>query len=217
MVRCTLIGLDLLILTNTRFASLGGVLPPAFADLVRDRGCVILRNVVSEEEASGWEASLKDYVKRHPGVGGFPKARPAGWNVFWTKAQVEARSHPRVMEAMKSVSKLWHVNDPKVPVDLDSQVVYPDRIRIRYPSNDPSQFPLAPQRDGRMRLTEPITRQSLTETGRTGMVGLLMRESTLKATYTIPASPALHGGVSKGRFPCPILAPARAHFVYFLA
>lgn len=125
----------------------GGELPKDFANLVRDRGCVILRNVVPEDVASGWEASLKDYVHRHPGVGGYPKARPAGWNVFWTKAQVEMRSHPVVMKAMRSVSRLWHVSDPSIPIDLDSQIVYPDRIRIRYPTNDPGQFPLPPHLD----------------------------------------------------------------------
>ncbi|KAF7550281.1 hypothetical protein G7Z17_g5838 [Cylindrodendrum hubeiense] len=125
----------------------GGKLPPAFADLVRERGCVILRGVVSEEQATAWESSLKTYVKRHPNVGGHPKHLPVAWNVFWTKAQMEMRSHPAVLEAMKSVSRLWHAADPQTPIDFDSQVVYPDRIRIRYPSDDSSQFPLAPHLD----------------------------------------------------------------------
>ncbi|CAI7644266.1 unnamed protein product [Penicillium discolor] len=121
----------------------GGLLPDAFADLVRERGCVILRNVVSEQQATAWETSLKDYVSRHPGVGGHPAKKPAAWNVFWTPAQVQMRSHPDVLQAMRSVSRLWHSNDPSIPIDFDSQVVYPDRMRIRYPSDDPEQFPLA--------------------------------------------------------------------------
>ncbi|VUC31179.1 unnamed protein product [Clonostachys rosea] len=125
----------------------GSRLPDKFADLVRERGCVILRNVVSQDQAIKWEASLKDYVERHPGVGGHPKHRPAAWNVFWTQAQMEMRTHPSVLEAMTSVSRLWHVSDPSTPIDLDSQVVYPDRIRIRYPSNDLGQFPLEPHLD----------------------------------------------------------------------
>lgn len=108
---------------------------------------MILRGVVPEEQASAWEASLKDYVKRHPGVGGHPAEKPAAWNVFWTKAQVEMRSHPHVLSAMRSVSRLWHASDPNTPIDLDSQVVYPDRIRIRYPTTKPGQFPLAPHLD----------------------------------------------------------------------
>ncbi|KAJ4128765.1 hypothetical protein NW765_013156 [Fusarium oxysporum] len=125
----------------------GGNLPDDFTKLVHERGCLILRKVVSEEQAVSWETSLKDYTQRHPGVGGHPHHRPAAWNVFWTKAQMEMRTHPRVLEAMRCVSRLWHVSDPTIPIDLDSQVIYPDRIRIRYPSNDPGQFPLDPHMD----------------------------------------------------------------------
>ncbi|KAH7235415.1 hypothetical protein BKA59DRAFT_495997 [Fusarium tricinctum] len=125
----------------------GGVLPTDFTELVRERGCVILRHVVSEEQAVKWESMLKEYTKRHPGVGGHPKNKPAAWNVFWTKAQMEMRTHPRVLEAMRCVSRLWHVSDPSTPIDFDSQVIYPDRIRIRYPTNDAGQFPLEPHLD----------------------------------------------------------------------
>lgn len=113
-----------------------GDLPPGFADLVRDRGCCILRNVVPEEQASKWEAELKDYTKRHRTIGGFPKDNPQNWSLFWTKPQVEIRSHEKVLEAMSAVSKLWHVTDPTLPIDLASQVAYPDRFRIRFPSKD---------------------------------------------------------------------------------
>ncbi|KAF5700532.1 DUF1479 domain-containing protein [Fusarium mundagurra] len=125
----------------------GGKLPDDFTKLVHERGCLILRNIISEEQAVSWETSLKDYTKRHPGVGGHPHHKPAAWNVFWAKAQMEMRTNPRVLEAMKCVSRLWHVSDPTIPIDLDSHVIYPDRIRIRYPSNDPGQFPLDPHMD----------------------------------------------------------------------
>lgn len=97
---------------------------------------------MNEEQAIAWEASLRDYVHCHPGVGGHPAKRPAAWNTFWTPAQVQIRSHPAVMEAMSAVSRLWHAADPSTPIDFDSQVVYPDRFRIRYPSDDADQFPL---------------------------------------------------------------------------
>ncbi|KAJ5657141.1 uncharacterized protein N7484_000790 [Penicillium longicatenatum] len=96
---------------------------------VRGRGCVILRNVVSEEQAKCWEASLKDYTCRHPAVGGHPQSSPAAWNLFETPAQVQMRSHLAVMAAMVSVSRLGHAHPP-VLIDFDSQV-----------------FPLAPHLD----------------------------------------------------------------------
>ncbi|KAF4544357.1 uncharacterized protein LTHEOB_6475 [Lasiodiplodia theobromae] len=113
-----------------------GTLPPAFATLVRDRGCVILRNVVPTAQASAWEASLKSYTARHRSVGGFPVDNPQNWSLWWTPPQVQIRSHPRVLAAMRCVSQLWHVDDGALPIDMDAQVVYPDRFRIRYPSTD---------------------------------------------------------------------------------
>ena len=77
----------------------------------------------------------------------YPKQRPAAWNAYWTKAQVEMRSHPAVIKAAECVSKLWHVSDPSTMVDLDNRIVYPDRFRIRYPTTDPAQFPLAAHLD----------------------------------------------------------------------
>lgn len=114
----------------------GGQLPEDFSTLVRERGCVILRNVVPEDQAVAWETELKDYTRRHPEVGGYPKEKPASWSLWWTRPQVQIRSHPDVMAAMKAVSRLWHVANPETPIDLDSQLVYPDRLRIRYPSQN---------------------------------------------------------------------------------
>ncbi|KAJ9636069.1 hypothetical protein H2204_005566 [Knufia peltigerae] len=114
----------------------GGALPQGFVDLVRDRGCVILRNVVSEAQATTWEADLKEYTRCHHEAGGFPRDDPQTWNLWWTPTQVQIRSHERVMKAMDCVSKLWHVADDSLPIDLTSQVVYPDRFRIRHPSKD---------------------------------------------------------------------------------
>ena len=114
----------------------GGELPPDFIKHVHERGCVILRNVIPEEQAVAWETELKEYTRRHPEVGGYPKHKPASWSTWWTRPQVQIRSHPAVLEAMQTVSRLWHVTDENTPIDLDSQVVYPDRMRIRYPSKE---------------------------------------------------------------------------------
>ncbi|KAI0481288.1 DUF1479-domain-containing protein [Xylariaceae sp. FL0804] len=124
----------------------GGDLPSAVEAAVRQTGCLIIRNVVGEDVASGWEADLKAYTKAHPKIGGWPPHDPQNFSLFWTKPQVEIRSHPRVLAAMNSVSRLWHVTDDEVLFDLSSQVAYADRFRIRHPSKD-SEYPLRAHQD----------------------------------------------------------------------
>ncbi|KAL4733204.1 hypothetical protein BDV11DRAFT_175917 [Aspergillus similis] len=111
-------------------------LPDGLVEQVRDRGCVIIRNVVPEEQAVAWETELKEYTKKYRSVGGFPTDNPQNWSLWWTRPQVQIRSHPSVVKVMTAINKLWHVSDTKLPIDLDTQVVYPDRFRIRYPSKE---------------------------------------------------------------------------------
>uniref|UniRef100_A0A093VJ09 Uncharacterized protein YbiU n=3 Tax=Talaromyces marneffei TaxID=37727 RepID=A0A093VJ09_TALMA len=123
-----------------------GKLLADFSDLVRERGCVVLRNVVPEEQARAWEQELLEYTRKHRNVGGYPHDNPQNWSLWWTRPQVQMRSNPRVLKAMKAVSGLWHINDKSLPLDFDSQVVYPDRFRIRYPSKD-AEYTLPPHLD----------------------------------------------------------------------
>ncbi|KAL4749562.1 hypothetical protein BDW72DRAFT_204637 [Aspergillus terricola var. indicus] len=116
--------------------------PRRFVEQVRDRGCVIIRNVVPEEQAVAWEAELKEYTKKYRSVGGFPTDNPQNWSLWWTRPQVQIRSHPSVVKVMAAINKLWHVSDPNLPIDLDTQVVYPDRFRIRYPSKGEEEYTL---------------------------------------------------------------------------
>lgn len=111
-----------------------GKLPADIEAAVQETGCLIVRGVVDEQQARKWEAELKAYVKAHPGVGGYPTHDPQNFSLFWTKPQIEIRSHANVLKAMKALSHLWHVTDPTIPFDLDTQVSYADRFRIRHPS-----------------------------------------------------------------------------------
>lgn len=117
--------------------------------------------MVSEEQASKWEADLKDYTRRHRATGGYPADDPQNWNLWWTPAQVQIRSHERVMRAMNCVSKLWQVSDDTLPIDLASQVVYPDRFRIRHPSKD-AEYTLPAHLDsgGIERWEDPVSRSN---------------------------------------------------------
>jgi hypothetical protein len=110
-----------------------GKLPDGLADVVRDTGCLIIRNVVPESQATQWEADLRTYAKEHPAAYGMPKHDPQLFSLYWTPAQVQIRSHPQVLKAMSAVSQLWHLSSTDSLFDLSSQVVYADRFRIRHP------------------------------------------------------------------------------------
>lgn len=122
----------------------GDRLPDGLADTVRQAGCLIIRGVVPEKQASDWEEELRSYTKKHPRVAGFPKHDPQNFSLFWTRPQVQIRSHPRVLKAMDAMSKLWHVSNDGALFDMSSQVAYADRFRIRHPS--PSMCNLSPLR-----------------------------------------------------------------------
>lgn len=109
----------------------GGKIPDSVAEKAKHAGCVLFRGVVSEEQALEWKEELKEYTARHRGVGGKPLSNPTFWLLYWTRPQVQARSHPEILKAMKAVMKLWHIDDTSLPIDMDSQVVYADRFRIR--------------------------------------------------------------------------------------
>jgi hypothetical protein len=112
----------------------GGRIPDSIAEQGRQAGCIILKGVVPEEQASQWEADLRAYAKKHPKVAGWPQHDPQNFSLFWTPAQVQIRSHPCVLQAMNAVSQLWHLSREDSLFDLASQVVYADRFRIRHPS-----------------------------------------------------------------------------------
>lgn len=118
------------------FDSIGpdGAFPKGVADLIKSRGCCVVRGVVSREQALKWKADLISYVKRHPGVAGIPTPSedPQIWKVYWTKPQVEGRTHPNMIKAQIAMSKLYSC-DEDTEVDLSSQALYADRFRVRHP------------------------------------------------------------------------------------
>lgn len=118
-------------------------------DVVHETGCLVIRNVVPEQQALDWEEGLRQYAKRHPKVLGFPSHNPQTYSLYWTPSQVQIRSHPKVMKAMDAVSRLWHITRDDSLFDLSSQVVYADRYRIRRPGFGTSQVtPAGSDADG---------------------------------------------------------------------
>lgn len=109
-----------------------GEVPKDIAEKFKDRGVLIVRNVVDRKTCEEWEASMEDFVTKHPELGGYPSP-VTNWFAFWTKGEVQARSHPEIIELMKIMGQFFYVDDDSLAIDKDSQVVYPDAFRIRPP------------------------------------------------------------------------------------
>ncbi|GJE92712.1 DUF1479 domain-containing protein [Phanerochaete sordida] len=105
-------------------------------DEVRRKGCVVIKNVVDDAEATSWKEDLQEYVKANP-VKGFPEEDKQFFQLYWTKSQVRARGHPNVLAATAWLNKFYHINSQKKlsDVDLATPLSYADRFRMRHPGN----------------------------------------------------------------------------------
>ncbi|KAK4684908.1 hypothetical protein P7C73_g5253, partial [Tremellales sp. Uapishka_1] len=128
-------------------------------DRIRKCGTVVIRDVVSEATASGlylychlclfvvdtqalgWLSSLKEYIALNPSVKAFPKDDKQVFELYWSKSQLAARSHPRSMTIQKHLLSLFDA-----PASALTPLTYADRLRIRKPGD--TAFALGPHVDG---------------------------------------------------------------------
>ncbi|KAF9478840.1 DUF1479-domain-containing protein [Pholiota conissans] len=107
-------------------------------DKIKRRGSVVIKDIVPDEQAAKWKEELKEFVKVNPTVDGLPVDDKQFFQLYWTKPQVQARSHPNLLAASTWLNKLYHTkSNPDSPkfegVDLNIPLTYADRFRIRKP------------------------------------------------------------------------------------
>ncbi|KAF5387485.1 hypothetical protein D9757_006555 [Collybiopsis confluens] len=117
-------------------------------DEIRRIGTVVIKDIVEDEDARGWQKSLKDFVKANPDVPGqfshtphrgparleFSKQDfPQTTNSF--SSCMEARSHPNVLAASTWLNNLYRDSSRSniEGVDLSTPLTYADRFRMRHP------------------------------------------------------------------------------------
>ncbi|KAK0231117.1 hypothetical protein IW262DRAFT_1445354 [Armillaria fumosa] len=115
---------------------------------IRRKGCLVIKDIVDDEQAIAWKKSLEDFISSNPDVDGFPRDDKQFYQLYWTKSQLEARSHPNVLVASAWLNNLYHAEPGQKPdgVDLSSPLSYADRFRIRHPGTVWTTFP--PHVDG---------------------------------------------------------------------
>lgn len=108
----------------------GGGLPDQAKELLKDCGTIVVRSLVPEHMALQWKQSVRDYVHANPSTKGFPADNIQVYELYWTRAQLEARSHENMMITQTALNKVWkkHADDRVV---LAEPVAYCDRLRIR--------------------------------------------------------------------------------------
>ncbi|RPD60796.1 DUF1479-domain-containing protein [Lentinus tigrinus ALCF2SS1-6] len=110
-------------------------------------GVVIVKGGVPKEEALGWLKSLREYVATNAEkVKGAPPDKIVFYEIYNSKPQLLARTHPALITTQKYLLSLWHTSVSDTPVSARTPVSYFDRFRIRSPG--PSMFTLGPHIDG---------------------------------------------------------------------
>ncbi|KAH7915082.1 DUF1479-domain-containing protein [Hygrophoropsis aurantiaca] len=111
---------------------------------IKRTGVVIITGAVPKEEALRWKDSVKEYISANP-VRGFPANNIQAYELYNTKSQILARTHPAVLRSQKALLGLWHSSTPAA-VDFSTPIIYFDRLRIRTPGD--KSFTLGPHIDG---------------------------------------------------------------------
>ncbi|KAF9007508.1 hypothetical protein BDQ17DRAFT_1422870 [Cyathus striatus] len=119
---------------QVNFADLGKLSTEQITD-IRRKGSVVIKDVVDDVEARGWKESLIEFIKNNPTVDGVPADNKQFFQLYWTKAQVQARAHPNMLAAITWLNNLYHTKSGKKleGIDLSIPLSYADRFRIRHP------------------------------------------------------------------------------------
>ena len=119
-----------------------GTVPAETLELLRRRGCLVVRGHVDREQALRWDRSIVDYVEsnrffetyRGPGDDFFGSvgSKPEIYPVYWSPAQMEARQSERTARVQSFLNHLWRSESEGTRwFDPDRDSLYPDRIRRR--------------------------------------------------------------------------------------
>lgn len=101
---------------------------------IKERGCCIIRGVLSEEEATSNFEHLKNFVRDNKGkISGWPVESPSMLRLYNSPTQIAIRTHPNQLQVQKQLNSLYHDQSGETSPDPLS---YTDAARIR-PSGQP--------------------------------------------------------------------------------
>lgn len=125
-----------------------GRVTAAQRDLVRRRGCVVIRSTFPSQQAHEWDRDLLGYVESNGFFDSFDggaddffgtlaQSRPEIFPIYWSRSQMEARQHHDMSAVQRFLNSLWTSTvDGYQWFDPSHNVIYPDRVRRRPPGTD---------------------------------------------------------------------------------
>ena len=119
---------------------------PEFRAEHKKRGVAVIRNVVPDEEVLEWKRELREYIAANPQTKAFPPENPQVFELYWSPAQVKARSHENLIKTQRFLMEFWHSRDPDALISSSHPTMYADRLRMRLPGD--AKFALGPHVDG---------------------------------------------------------------------
>jgi hypothetical protein len=119
---------------------------PEFRAEHKKRGVAVIRNVIPEQEVLDLKRELREYIAKNPHTKAFPPENPQVFELYWSPAQIKARSHPNLIKAQRFLMEFWKSKDPNALVSGSHPTIYADRLRMRLPGD--ARFALGPHVDG---------------------------------------------------------------------
>ena len=120
-----------------------------FRELVRRRGCVIVKGVFDRIQVSEWNHEIGEYIERNDYLTAANKkkeldkyfsalknATPQIFSLYWSRPQVMARQAVSMAITKRFLNQLYDTSGPMGPeFDPDNDFTYADRIRRRQPGD----------------------------------------------------------------------------------
>ena len=137
-----------------------GAVSSNLTQLVKKRGCAVIRQVFSSERVNDWNEQIVEYIESNQyynkeikkrGLDQYfsqlASGRPQIFGLYWSKPQIEARQSEELATTRRWLNRLWDHNQSGKPVfNPDQECSYADRLRRRQPGN--STLGLSPHVDG---------------------------------------------------------------------
>ena len=120
-----------------------------FVDLIKKRGCVIIRNVFERDKVNLWNDELTEYIEKNnyyedqKTKAGLDKyfsdlksGKPQIFGLYWSRPQIEIRQSQNMAIVKSWLNNLWNFDFGERKIfDPNKDLVYADRLRRREPGD----------------------------------------------------------------------------------